>query len=97
MPSDTRGLRIWYTFPIVLYIRRETMTRDEHNDMRRYKVVINHEEQFSIWFADRANPLGWRDVGKTGTRQECLDYIEEIWTDMRPLSVRMEQTGPKTP
>ncbi|MFQ5616959.1 MAG: MbtH family protein [Anaerolineales bacterium] len=53
-----------------------------------YKVVINHEEQYSIWPDDRENPLGWSDVGKTGPKQECLDYIEEVWTDMRPLSLR---------
>ena len=53
-----------------------------------YKVVLNHEEQYSIWPAHRENPLGWRDGGKSGTKQECLDYIKEIWTDMRPLSLR---------
>ena len=53
-----------------------------------YKVVINHEEQYSIWPVDRENPMGWKDVGKEGTRKECLDYIEEVWTDMRPLSLR---------
>ena len=56
--------------------------------MSRYKVVINHEEQYSIWPADRENPLGWKDVGKAGSKQECLDHIEEVWTDMRPLSLR---------
>lgn len=60
---------------------------DEEDD-RQYKVVINHEEQYSIWFADRELPLGWKAVGKEGTKQECLDYIEEVWTDMRPLSLR---------
>ena len=53
-----------------------------------YKVVLNHEEQYSIWPAHRENPLGWRDGGKSGTKQECLDYIKEVWTDMRPLSLR---------
>jgi MbtH protein len=61
---------------------------DEEEDTRTYKVVINHEEQYSIWPVDRENPLGWNDVGKSGTKQECLDYIEEVWTDMRPLSLR---------
>jgi MbtH protein len=51
-------------------------------------VVINHEEQYSIWPADRENALGWNDVGITGTRQEVMDYIKEVWTDMRPLSLR---------
>ena len=61
---------------------------DDDDDDRRYKVVINHEEQYSIWFADREIPMGWKPVGKEGTKQECLDYIEEVWTDMRPLSLR---------
>ncbi|MEM1207594.1 MAG: MbtH family protein [Acidobacteriota bacterium] len=61
---------------------------DDRDDNTVYKVVINHEEQYSIWPEDRENPLGWNDVGKAGTKQECLDYIEEVWTDMRPLSLR---------
>lgn len=55
-----------------------------------YKVVINDEEQYSVWEADRENPLGWRDEGTTGTREECLAHIDEVWTDMRPLSLRRE-------
>ncbi len=61
---------------------------EEQEDNRTYKVVVNHEEQYSIWFADRENALGWNDVGKSGTKAECLAYIEEVWTDMRPLSLR---------
>ena len=61
---------------------------DEREDTTIYKVVVNHEEQYSIWPADRENALGWNDAGKTGTKQECLDYIKEVWTDMRPLSLR---------
>ena len=53
-----------------------------------YTVVINHEEQYSIWPANRDLPLGWKAVGKTGTKQECLAYIQEVWTDMRPISLR---------
>lgn len=55
----------------------------------RYKV-INHEEQYTIWPAGRENPLGWNDVGKVGRESDCLDYIEEVWTDMRPASVRQK-------
>lgn len=68
------------------------MAREEE-DARLYSVVVNHEEQYSIWFADRELPKGWRAVGKTGSKPECLAYIEEVWTDMRPLSLRkmMEQ------
>ncbi len=61
---------------------------NDEDDDRQYTVVINHEEQYSVWFADREIPAGWKAVGKTGTKQECLDYIEEVWTDMRPLSLR---------
>jgi MbtH protein len=53
-----------------------------------YTVVMNDEEQYSIWPADRELPLGWHTVGKTGTREECLAYIQEVWTDMRPKSLR---------
>ena len=61
---------------------------DEREDTTIYKVVVNDEEQYSIWPADRENPLGWRDAGKQGTKAECLAYIEQVWTDMRPLSLR---------
>jgi MbtH protein len=64
------------------------MNREEHEDTTIYKVVVNHEEQYSIWPADRDNPLGWNDVGKQGSKAECLAYIKEVWTDMRPLSLR---------
>lgn len=60
----------------------------EDEDDTTYTVVINHEEQYSIWPTNRELPLGWNEVGKSGTKQECLDYIEEVWTDMRPLSLR---------
>ena len=64
------------------------MSWDDQEDTTIYTVVINHEEQYSIWPTDRDLPLGWSAVDKTGTKQECLDYIEEVWTDMRPLSLR---------
>lgn len=64
------------------------MPRDEQEDTTIYRVVVNHEEQYSIWSADRENPLGWKDAGKSGLKAECLAYIEETWTDMRPLSLR---------
>ena len=61
-----------------------------------YIVVINDEEQYSIWPEGREIPAGWRAVGKSGTKDECLAYVEEVWTDMRPLSLRrqMEQSPP---
>jgi len=64
------------------------MNRDEKEDTTTYKVVVNHEEQYSIWPADRENALGWQDAGRSGPKAECLGYIEEVWTDMRPLSLR---------
>jgi MbtH protein len=53
-----------------------------------YVVVVNHEEQYSIWRADQEIPAGWRDSGKRGGKDDCLCYIDEVWTDMRPLSLR---------
>jgi MbtH protein len=58
-----------------------------------YEVVVNHEEQYSIWPADREIPVGWRRVGRRGAKQECLTWIEQTWTDMRPLSVREHMTS----
>jgi len=63
---------------------------EERENTPLYKVVVNHEEQYSIWPADRENAPGWRDAGKTGTKEECLAYIGQVWTDMRPLSVRQQ-------
>lgn len=63
---------------------------EEREDNRTYKVVLNHEEQYSIWPADRENALGWNDAGKQGNKEECLSYIKEVWTDMRPLSLRRQ-------
>ena len=64
------------------------MAWEDEEDDTIYTVVINHEEQYSIWPADRELPLGWNTVGKTGSKEECLEYIKEVWTDMRPLSLR---------
>ena len=64
------------------------MNQNESEETTIYKVVVNHEEQYSIWPADRENPLGWRDAGKSGLKAECLAYIAEVWTDMRPASLR---------
>jgi MbtH protein len=72
------------------------MDRDEQEDTTTYKVVVNHEEQYSIWPADRETPLGWRDAGKSGPKAECLAYIKEVWTDMRPLSLRKKMAEQAT-
>ena len=65
------------------------MQREEQEDTTIYKVVINHEEQYSIWPLNRENPAGWQDAGKSGLKSECLAYIKEVWTDMRPRSLRL--------
>jgi MbtH protein len=71
------------------------MSNENEDDRTVYDVVINHEEQYSIWPAHREPPLGWSRAGKTGLKAECLSHIDEVWTDMRPLSLRkqMEQAG----
>lgn len=83
------------------------MYSDDQEDTRQYNIVVNHEEQYSIYFADREPPLGWSIVPipeswkdeyrkslngeiPEGNKQECLMYIKEIWTDMRPLSLRKQ-------
>jgi MbtH protein len=67
------------------------MSVDE--DDTTYRVVVNDEEQYSIWVAERELPLGWRDVGKIGTKAVCLAHIEQVWTDMRPLSLQKQMAG----
>jgi MbtH protein len=57
-------------------------------DVIRYAVVVNDEEQYSIWRADSEPPGGWHPDGTTGTRQACLDHIAVVWTDLRPRSLR---------
>jgi uncharacterized protein YbdZ (MbtH family) len=71
----------------------------DKEDTTTYKVVVNHEEQYSIWPEYKENPLGWKDVGKSGPKAECLTYIKEAWTDMRPLSLRnkMEEMAKNPP
>jgi MbtH protein len=61
---------------------------DKEEDTREYQVLVNTEEQYSLWLAGQAIPNGWRQVGPKGQKQVCLDYVKEVWTDMRPLSVR---------
>jgi MbtH protein len=66
------------------------MSIDDEQDDRRYTVVINHEEQYSIWLADLELPAGWTEVGTAGTKEECLAHISQVWTDMRPRSLRLQ-------
>lgn len=65
----------------------------EERDDRLYLVVMNHEEQYSIWMKHKPLPVGWVATGKEGSKEECLEHIEEVWTDMRPLSVRRGTTA----
>lgn len=62
------------------------------SDSEHYTVVVNDEEQYSIWPADREVPAGWRTVGVSGSKEECLAHIETVWTDMRPLSLRRQMS-----
>ena len=66
---------------------------NDEKDDRKYQVVINHEEQYSVWYADQKVPSGWKPADYEGTKQECLDHIEEVWTDMRPLSFRKQMAA----
>ncbi len=73
------------------------MTQQSASAEDNYVVVINDEEQYSIWRDDRTVPAGWRAVGKQGDKAECLQYIEEVWTDMRPLSLRKRMSEADAP
>jgi MbtH protein len=69
------------------------MSSDERKTEDRVRVVVNHEEQYSIWNADEPLPPGWQDAGKTGTREECLAHIATVWRDMTPRSLRTARQG----
>ncbi|MDT0380776.1 MbtH family NRPS accessory protein [Streptomyces sp. DSM 42041] len=66
---------------------------DDTQDHRGYQVVLNDEEQYSVWPADRGLPAGWRAEGTTGDREACLRHIDAVWTDMRPLGLRRQLDG----
>lgn len=72
---------------------RSIMPSYEEEDTTVYTVVINHEERYSIWPKHKSIPQGWRAVGKEGLKPECLQYVDEVWTDMRPLSLRRRMEG----
>ena len=65
----------------------------DKEDTAIYKVTVNHEEQYSILPEYKETPLGWKDVGKVGLKADCLAFIKEVWTDMRPLSLRKKMEG----
>jgi MbtH protein len=64
----------------------------EENDAKIYKVLINDEEQYSLWSEHTPIPPGWKEV-KSGSKEECLTFVKEVWTDMRPLSLRKKMAG----
>jgi MbtH protein len=66
------------------------MALGDEEDNTVYQVVVNHEEQYSIWPDYKEIPGGWSAVNKSGNKQACLDYIKMVWTDMRPLSLRKQ-------
>jgi MbtH protein len=73
------------------------MSEGEQDDRTVYKVLINHEEQYSLWPDELELPLGWRETGKRGSKDECVAYVDEVWTDMRPLSLRKQLDGAADP
>ncbi len=70
--------------------------RAQETETTLYKVVRNEEEQYSLWPAQRDCPAGWQEAGRIGSRQECLKFIEHVWVDMRPLSVRIRAEKQKS-
>ena len=64
------------------------MAKNEEENGTIYRVVVNHEDQYSIWPTHKENAPGWRDAGMKGTKEECLAFVKQVWTDMRPLSLR---------
>src|SRR5260370_40803580 len=58
------------------------------DEQLEYKVLVNHEEQYSLWPTFKTIPPGWRQVGQIGSKAFCVTYVESVWTDIRPLSVR---------
>ncbi len=73
------------------------MSWNNEEDLTTYQVVINNEEQYSIWPDFKEIPVGWRAVGKSGNKDGCLEYIKEIWSDMRPLNVRKQMDASIAP
>ncbi len=67
---------------------KNIQTVDEYQEM--YLVLINHEEQYSLWPSYKPIPAGWKAIGEERTKNECLAYVDEVWTDMRPLSLRKQ-------
>lgn len=73
----------------------ENSLSSKNESLELYFVVINHEEQYSIWPYYKKIPDGWKPIGDPKTKEQCLSYIEEVWVDMRPLSLRKQMEGLK--
>ena len=80
---------IWFvSMTLILFSFISAQGQNLKQNDSAYKVVINHEEQYSIWPTKKKNPEGWQDTKIRGNQRKCQQYIEEVWTDMRPLSIR---------
>jgi MbtH protein len=73
--------------------RSEAMTNEASESKATHIVLINDEEQYSLWPIFKKIPGGWKSVGKEGTEEECMKYVDEVWTDMRPRSLRLRMEG----
>lgn len=75
----------------------EPAKKEENNSNElQYYVVMNHEEQYSIWPTYKPIPIGWKSIGDAGNKEACLKYIEKVWMDMRPLSLRKKMEEMET-
>lgn len=88
MPAEPGTLGTVYFNRVSVHSAREMVRMVANDDL--YKVVVNHEMEYSLWPAGRSNPMGWRDAGRQGSREQCLAHVRSVWTDMRPLSLRRE-------
>jgi MbtH protein len=98
--SSNRALRVEFTVSSVdrvqcsgIHYVEENIGMDVPGDKDIFTVVVNHEVQYSIWSTHKPVPEGWREVGKQGEKSECLAYIKDVWTDLRPLSLRQEMAA----
>ena len=66
------------------------MSFNDEDGAAQFVVLMNQEEQYSLWPSGKAVPNGWREAGKSGSKAECVAFVDEVWTDMRPLSLRRQ-------
>lgn len=85
---EDRGCRADRGAALSRELKEEVRHMAGDEDTQVYMVIVNDEEQYSLWPKFKETPLGWKAAGKTGSKDECTDYIKEVWTDMRPLSLR---------